>query len=269
MASASLPLVGIPACIKPINTSSFHSVNDKYVAAVATAGGALPVLLPALGDRYDMHDLVERLDGLLFTGSPSNVEPHRYGGPASAEGTLHDPERDATTLPLMRTAIEHGVPILCICRGIQELNVALGGTLHQLVHEVAGKRDHRSDKSRSPEDRYDASHAIALSGDGYLRSLLADRPVEAQVNSLHAQGIDRLAPGLSVEAVAPDGLIEAVRVEKAPGFALGVQWHPEHPRALSWPLSQAIFGAFARAVADRADQRRARTHVLPGIQAAQ
>lgn len=269
MMPASLPLVGIPACIKPINTSNFHSVNDKYVAAVATAGGALPVLLPALGERYDMHDLVDRLDGLLFTGSPSNVEPHRYGGPASAEGTLHDPERDATTLPLMRAAIEHGVPILCICRGIQELNVALGGTLHQLVHEVEGKNDHRSDKSRSPDDRYDIAHAISLTADGYLRSLLADRPIEVQVNSLHAQGIDRLAPGLAVEAVAPDGLIEAVRVEKAPGFALGVQWHPEHPRALPWALSQAIFGEFARAVAARADARRARTHVLPGIQAAQ
>lgn len=266
---ASLPLVGIPACIKPINTSSFHSVNDKYVAVVASAGGALPVLLPALGERYDMHDLVERLDGLLFTGSPSNVEPHRYGGPASAEGTLHDPDRDATTLPLMRVAIEHGVPMLCICRGIQELNVALGGTLHQLVHEVEGKNDHRSNKELPPDERYDASHGIALTKDGYLRSLLADRPIEARVNSLHAQGIDRLASGLSVEAVAPDGLIEAVRVENSPSFALGVQWHPEHPRALPWPLSQAIFGAFARAVAARAERRRARTHVLPGIQAAQ
>lgn len=256
MASAPLPLVGIPACVKPINTASFHAVNDKYIAAVATAGGALPVLLPAMGERCDLDDLVERLDGLLFTGSPSNVEPHRYGGPPSAEGTLHDPERDAMTLPLLRTAIEHDVPMLCICRGIQELNVALGGTLHQLVHEVDGKRDHRSDKSRAPEDRYDAAHAIALPSNGYLRSLLSDRPTEAQVNSLHAQGIDRLAPGLVVEATAPDGLVEAVRVEKARSFALGVQWHPEHPRAIGWALSEAIFGAFARAVRERAEARR-------------
>jgi putative glutamine amidotransferase len=257
--SSSLPLVGIPACVKPINTSSFHAVNDKYIAAVASAAGALPVLLPALGDRYDLGDLVDRLDGVLFTGSPSNVEPHRYGGPASVEGTLHDAERDATTLPLIRAAVEHGVPIFCICRGIQELNVALGGTLHQRVQEVDGKLDHRSRKDWAPERRYDAAHPIALSGNGYLRSLLADRPSEVMVNSLHAQGIDRLAPTLTVEAVAPDGLIEAVRVENARGFALGVQWHPEHPTALSWPLSQAMFQEFGRAVASRATRRRSPT----------
>ena len=269
MIPSSLPLVGIPACVKPINTSQFHAVNDKYIAAVATAGGALPVVLPALGERYDMDDLVDRLDGLLFTGSPSNVEPHRYDGPPSAEGTLHDPLRDATTLPLMRTAIAQGVPILCICRGIQELNVALGGTLHQLVHAVDGKMDHRSNKALPPEQRYFPSHAVGLAADGYLRALLADRPTEVQVNSLHAQGIDRLAPGLSVEATAPDGLVEAVRVADARGFAVGVQWHPEHPLVLSGALSQALFGAFARAVAERAGARRARTHVLPGIQAAE
>lgn len=267
--SAHRPLIGIPADRRLLGPHPFHAVGEKYINAVTEAARGLPWLIPVLASPLDADDLLGSLDGILFTGSPSNVEPHRYGGPASAEGTLHDPERDATTLPLMRAAIEHGVPMLCICRGIQELNVAMGGTLHQLVHEIEGKRDHRSDKTRAPEDRYDASHAIALTGDGYLRSLLAERPVEVQVNSLHSQGIDRLAPGLRVEAVAPDGLIEAVRVEQAPGFALGVQWHPEHPRALQWPLSQAIFGAFARAVATRADQRRARTHVLPGIQAAQ
>jgi putative glutamine amidotransferase len=254
--SPALPVVGIPACVKPINAARFHAVNAKYVDAVAGAAGALPVLLPALGAGYDLDDLMRRLDGILFTGSPSNVEPHRYGGPASAEGTLHDADRDETTLPMIRAAIAHGVPIFCICRGIQELNVALGGSLHQRVHDLDGKLDHRAREDRAPQDRYDAVHPVALCGDGYLRALLDDRPAEVMVNSLHAQGIDRLAPGLAVEATAPDGLIEAVRVEGARAFAVGVQWHPEHPRAIGWPLSRALFRAFGDAVAGRAATRR-------------
>jgi putative glutamine amidotransferase len=269
ISSSPLPVVGIPACVKPIGTSNFHAVNAKYVMAVAEAAEALPVLLPALGERYDLDDLAGRLDGILFTGSPSNVEPHRYGGPKSAEGTLHDAERDATTLPLIRAAIDRGVPIFCICRGIQELNVALGGTLHQRVQELEGKLDHRSRKDWAPENRYDAVHPVALSAGGYLRSLLADRPREVMVNSLHAQGIDRLAPGLAVEAVAPDGLVEAVRVERASAFAVGVQWHPEHPRALDWPLSRAMFREFGRAVAERAALRRSRAAPFVQVQAAQ
>lgn len=251
-----LPVVGLPACTRMGEHSPFHGVNGKYVTAVAEGAGALPVLLPALGERYPVEAAVEGLDGILFTGSPSNVEPQQYGGPASAPGTLHDAARDATTLPLIRAAIQRGVPIFCICRGIQELNVALGGTLLQLVHEVPGKMDHRSNKSLPIDERYRETHAVGLSANGFLRDLNGGG-AEAMVNSLHAQGIDRLAPGLAVEAAAPDGLIEAVRVTDAPAFALGVQWHPEHPLAMQWKLSRAMFAAFGRAVAERAAKRRA------------
>ncbi len=250
-----LPVVGLPACTRMGEHSPFHGVNGKYVNAVAEGAGALPVLLPALGERYPVEAAIEGLDGLLFTGSPSNVEPQQYGGPASAPGTLHDAARDATTLPLIRTAIQRGVPIFCVCRGIQELNVALGGTLHQLVHEVPGKMDHRSNKSLSIDDRYRETHSVSLPANGFLRDLNGGG-AEAMVNSLHAQGIDRLAPGLAVEATAPDGLIEAVRVKDAAAFALGVQWHPEHPLAMQWQLSRALFAAFGRAVAERAARRR-------------
>lgn len=253
--SPFLPVVGLPACMRKGEYSLFHGVGTKYVNAVTEAVGALPVLLPALGERYAVDAAVEALDGLLFTGSPSNVEPRFYGGPASAPGTLHDAERDATTLPLIRAAIGAGVPIFCICRGIQELNVALGGTLHQLVHEVPGKRDHRPNKSLPPDERYRETHSISLPANGYLRDLNGGGN-EAMVNSLHAQGIDRLAPGLAIEATAPDGLIEAVRVKDAPAFALGVQWHPEHAISMQWPLSRAMFAAFGRAVAERAAKRR-------------
>lgn len=258
--SSSLPVVGVPACTKLTeHGSTIHTVGEKYINAVTEGAGALPLLLPALGERCDLDALLDRLDGVLFTGSPSNVEPHLYDGPASAPGTLHDPARDATTLPLIRRAVARGVPIFCICRGHQELNVALGGTLHQLVHEVPGKLDHRSRKDVPIDERYRAAHAVNLPAGGYVREL-AGGAAQVNVNSLHAQGIDRVAPGLAVEGVAPDGLIEAVRVKDAPGFALSVQWHPEHRMAMEWPLSRALFAAFGRAVAEFAARRLPLSH---------
>jgi putative glutamine amidotransferase len=202
----------------------------------------------------DLAGLVERLDGLLVTGSPSNVEPALYGGPSSVPGTLHDPERDATTLPLIRAALAVGVPVLAICRGIQELNVALGGSLHQRVQELPGKLDHRADHSRPVAEQYAKVHSVDLTPGGLLERITGKR--EIRVNSIHAQAIDRLADGLTVEAVAPDGLIEAVSVDNAPAFALAVQWHPEW-RFWECPDSTALFQAFGQACAGRAALRHA------------
>ncbi len=246
------PLVGIPACARMMGGHPFHVTGDKYIRAVSDGAGALPLLVPALGDGLDILDLVARLDGILITGSASNVEPHRYGGPPSAEGTLHDPARDATTLPLIRAALEAGVPLLGICRGFQELNVALGGTLHQRVHEVPGLSDHREDTTAPLEVQYGPAHPVRLTPGGVLARLAGHGDVH--VNSVHGQGIDRLAPGLAVEATAPDGLVEAVRVEAAPAFALAVQWHPEW-RFREDPLSTALFAAFGTAAAERARRR--------------
>lgn len=246
------PLVGIPACARPLGDHPFHVAGDKYIRAISDGAGALPLLVPALGDGLDIDDLVARLDGLLFTGSGSNVEPHRYGGPPSAEGTQHDPARDATTLPLIRAALAAGVPLLGICRGFQELNVALGGTLHQRVHDVPGLADHREDETAPLDVQYGPAHPVTLTPGGVLARLAECR--EVRVNSVHGQGIDRLAPGLAVEATAPDGLVEAVRVEGAPAFALAVQWHPEW-RFREDPLSTALFAAFGEAAAERARRR--------------
>jgi putative glutamine amidotransferase len=155
MTDASLPIVGIPACVKRINDFfDFHAVGESFVAAVAEGANALPLIIPALGDWHNPQALVKRIDGLLLTGSPSNIEPHHYQGEASAPDTIHDPKRDATTLPLIRAAVAAGVPVLAICRGLQELNVALGGTLYQNVHEVPGRFDHRSDKSKPIAERF-------------------------------------------------------------------------------------------------------------------
>jgi putative glutamine amidotransferase len=236
-------VIGIPCCVRPVNEHPYHVVGEKYVRAVTEHVGGLPLLIPAVGPGIDPADLIGRLDGLLLTGSRSNVEPHNYDGTPSREGTAHDAQRDATTLPLIRAAVASGLPVLAICRGIQELNVALGGTLHQLVHEVPGRRDHRSPPGTTEEKYAHLAHPVALTQGGLFERLAGS--AELQVNSLHSQGIDRVAPGLIVEAVAPDGQIEAVRADGA-DFVVGVQWHPEF-RIAENPFSIALFGAFSAA----------------------
>ncbi len=243
------PLIGIPADRRLLGAHYFHCVGEKYIAAVAEGAHAVPVLIPALGDGIDFDELLGRFDGLLFTGSVSNVEPHRYGGPASDPGTLHDPERDATTLPLISRAVAAGMPVLAICRGFQEMNVAFGGTLWQKLHEVDGFRDHRENKEAPLEEQYGPIHEVQLTPGGLFRELAGRDSLF--VNSLHSQGVQRLAPGLAVEAVAPDGVIEAFRVQAAPGFAVGVQWHPEWKMQTS-DFSRALFGAFGKAAMARA-----------------
>ena len=247
MASAR-PLIGIPADRRIVGLHPFHMVGEKYARAVLTGAEGIPLLIPALAEELGLDELLTRLDGILFTGSPSNVEPRHYDGTPSAPGTLHDPERDATTLPLIRKAVQAGVPVLGICRGFQEMNVVFGGTLHQKVHEVSGYSDHRDDESQPLEVQYGPAHDVILEPGGLLRAMAdSDR---IRVNSLHSQGVDRLGPGLAVEARAPDGLIEAFRVQRAASFAVAVQWHPEW-NAMSNPFSRALFAAFGAACKER------------------
>lgn len=247
-----LPIIGVTACTKQVGLHPNHIVGDKYVRAVAVGAEGLPLVIPALGDLIDQGTLLDAIDGLLFTGSPSNVEPHHYSGPASEAGTHHDPARDATTLPLIRKAIAAGVPLLGICRGFQEMNVAFGGSLHQRVQEVPGMMDHREPADAPVEIQYAPRHAVRVQPGGVLSGI--GLPDELQVNSIHGQGVQRLAPGLRVEALAPDGLIEAFSVEGSPSFALGVQWHPEW-QVGSNPNYLAIFQAFGEACRERAGQR--------------
>jgi putative glutamine amidotransferase len=249
MSGRNLPFIGIPCCVRQIWERPFHTVADRYTDAVIAAVGGMPVLIPAIGPRIDVAAVLDRLDGLLLTGSPSNVEPHQYGGPPSMEGTLHDPDRDATTLPLIREAVRRDLPVLAICLGIQELNVALGGSLHQRIFDMPERFNHRRRRlktlqTRTLDERYGPAHPVKLAAGGRLAEL-ADGAGEIMVNSLHGQGIDRPATDLLVEAVAPDGQIEAVSLPGA-RFVVGVQWHPEY-KPLENPLSRALFAAFARA----------------------
>jgi putative glutamine amidotransferase len=238
------PVVGIPADRRQLDPHPFHVVGEKYVTAIRDGADALPFLIPALGDSIDAAAVLRRVDGILLTGSSSNVEPHHYDGEASKPGTLHDPHRDETTLPLIELALEKGVPVFAVCRGFQELNVVLGGTLHQHVHEVEGYHIHNENPDDPLEVQYGPSHEVHLVEGGLLRDLAGMDTVT--VNSVHSQGVARLADGVSVEAVADDGLIEGFRVDGAKNFALAVQWHPEW-KVTEDSFSMAIFKAFGDA----------------------
>jgi len=232
--------VGIVADRRVFDGMAVHQANDEYVVAVRDGAGAMPLIIPSAAPPLDPADLLAMVDGLLVTGAPSNVAPSHYGATARP-GTELDEIRDATTLPLLRAAIAAAKPVLAICRGFQELNVALGGSLYQHVHEIPGRLDHREPKNVSREAEYAPAHSVNISPDGLLARLSG--MTQAMVNSLHGQGVDRLAPGLKVEAHAPDGQIEAVSLPAAKAFLLGVQWHPEWAFADD-PLSRAIFSGF-------------------------
>lgn len=252
------PLVGLPCDRKQIGHHPFQAVGEKYIRAVVDGADCLPVLLPSLSPPLDLRALLDSLDGLLLTGAYSNIEPHHYGNEPSFEGNLHDPARDANTLGIVPLAIELGLPVLAICRGLQEVNVALGGTLHQKVHDIVGFDDHRENPDEPLGVQYAPSHVVELAEGGLLARIAGGR--EAWVNSLHGQGIRRLGEGLVVEATAPDGLVEAVRLDRgrpdAPDpFLLAVQWHPEW-RVTENPFYLGTFQAFAAACRERAANRQ-------------
>ncbi len=247
------PIVGIPADRREYTEQPFHMVGEKYLAAIAQASDTVPLIIPVLSDMLDLEALLAHVDGVLLPGSYSNVEPHHYDGEPSDTGTLHDPHRDALTLPLARLVLEKGVPLFAICRGYQELNVAMGGSLHQKVHEVPGYHNHLENPDDPKDVQYGPSHPVTLVEGGMLRQLMGKDTM--MVNSLHSQGVARLADGLAVEAVADDGLVEAFRVEDTAGFNLAVQWHPEW-RATENEFSMAMFKAFGDACKERAGQRQ-------------
>lgn len=246
------PLVAIISDLRQVGLHPFHMVGDKYVRAVERCAGVLPVLLPAFAGTIPDRELIERFDGILLTGSYSNVEPHRYGRDRQKAEDLNDPHRDETVLGLIPNAIAAGMPVFGICRGFQEMNVAFGGTLHQEVHKVAGLSDHREDKDDSLDEQYGPAHEVRLTAGGVMAGLLGQERIA--VNSLHGQGIDDLAPTLKIEATAPDGLIEAYSVSTAKSFALAVQWHPEW-KAWDNPVSVKLFAAFGEACRKRMQAR--------------
>ncbi len=240
------PVVLLPCDNRLIGGHPMHVLGQKYADALRDQAKCLPVPLPATG-REDIDAYLALADGVLLTGSPSNVHPSHFGQAVHDTTLPLDEARDASTLPLIRRVIELGMPLLAICRGLQEINVALGGTLHQAVQEIAGRDDHRGARGKpdaSKEEAYAPAHPVMLAENSCIAGIVGRR--EIIVNSVHGQGIDRLASGLRAEAYAPDGQIEAVVIAAHTGFNLALQWHPEW-RAWENEDSVKIFAAFGEA----------------------
>ena len=238
------PLVGVIADRREIGDHAYHLAGEKYLEALVKASGVYPVILPAIVEDIDVPAILEEFDGLFLTGSPSNVEPHHYMGDPSEPGTWHDPERDQKALALIPAALRAAMPLFAVCRGFQEMNVAFGGTLHQRVHEIPGYRVHKENPHDPLEKQYSLVHEVIFEKGGLLEQVTGQGRV--QVNSLHSQGIDRLADELQVEALADDGLVEAFVVRNAPGYTLGIQWHPEW-QVMDDPVSRDTFSSFGDA----------------------
>ena len=246
-------LVWLPADHRQLGSAErnmpFLVLGDKYARAVKVNAQAQPVLFP-LADADQIDTLLALVDGVMLTGSPSNVHPAHFGANLDDVCLMLDEERDALTLALVKACVDQGVPLLGICRGFQEINVALGGTLHQQVHNLPGFLDHRESPDGAYEKQYGPSHAMRFEvGSAFARWAGAET---ALVNSVHGQGVDRLAQGLRALGHAPDGLVEAFEVEGAKAFAYAVQWHPE------WKASEnAFYAAIFKSFGEACDARRA------------
>lgn len=249
------PLVAVSTDVRQFENYTWHAAPRQYLEAAISVAGVLPVLVPSFGERLDLESLIARIDGVMLTGSKSNVDPTLYGGEATEENGPYDRDRDATTVPLIRLAIERGVPLLAICRGLQELNVALGGTLDSEIQEMDGRIDHRAPVSDDQDLRFAIRQKVEIRPGTCLAGVFG--PGEIMVNSVHRQAVGRLGRRLQVEAVAEDGTVEAVSVAGAPAFAVGVQWHPEY-WAKSDDASARIFRAFGEAARARAAARAGR-----------
>lgn len=237
------PIVGITCCSSLNGIHHQQVVGDKYIRALMAGSDVIPVLIPSFGEA--MLEILPHLDGIYLTGSYSNMEPHHFGAVELETKMPRDPNRDTTNLTLLKKAVELKIPVLGICRGFQEMNVALGGTLHQQVFELDNMTEHRENKSLSMDEQYGLSHDLHLSEDGILSSLM-DGELVQQVNSLHGQGVDKLASSLKTEGIAPDGLIEAFSLANNASYYLGLQWHPEW-KIEENPFYTKIFNSFGNA----------------------
>ena len=239
----SRPIVVIPCCTKTFEGYTFDAVSRKYSAAVAQVAECQPLLIPLDAALVDIGAVLDVADGILFSGSPSNISPEHYApGEEPVLPNQLDQARDLVTLPLIRTAIEMKIPTFAICRGFQEMNVALGGKLHQAVHMQEGYNDHRERKEVTLEERWGPVHSLSLTGK--LKEWVGQD--EILVNSLHGQGVKKIGKSLVPEAFAEDGLVEAVRGPDDHPFCLGVQWHPEW-NAKQNPVSVTLFRRFGAA----------------------
>ncbi len=245
MSRNSKPLVAVISDLKVVPPHPFHMAGDKYLAALAQASDVVPVMIPALTQWVDVADWLERMDGIFLPGGYSMVHPSLYHQQPSADTHDHayDEQRDALSISVIKAALDRNLPLFGVCRGFQEMNVAAGGTLLQTIHTVEGLDDHRENKELTLAEQYSDAHEVILTSGGELERILGVSRI--RVNSLHTQGVAQLGRHLAIEATAPDGLIEAFRVEGV-RFGLGVQWHPEW-QVMQNPQQRQLFEAFGDA----------------------
>lgn len=246
------PLVAVATDTTLIDGVCWHATQAQYVDAAARAAGLTPLLVPNLAAELDVDAILDAVDGVLLTGSRSNVYPALHGAvPHEADGP-YGRDRDATSMPLLRRALARGIPLFAICRGMQELNVAAGGTLQTEIQERPGALDHRAPDVPDRSERFGLRQTVKLKSGSPIAGILGNGPVV--VNSLHRQAIGVPGERIVPDAVAEDGIVEAISVSDAVDFALGVQWHPEF-WAGSDPASARLFAAFGEAVRSHAARR--------------
>ncbi len=248
------PVVGVIGNTHVINDRHLvQAVGQRNMRAIAEVAGALPLMFAGTPDVTDIDALLEAVDGILLTGARANVHPTHFGVEPDPRHEPYDQDRDAMALGLIRTCVARGVPIFGICRGLQEMNVAFGGTLHPEIRDLPGRLNHRMPRLENGEVHPDPTvvfadrHEVRLTHDGAFAKLLGCEKI--RVNSLHGQGI--LEPGkrVVVEGIAEDETIEAIRIDEAPCFAMGVQWHAEYDPQ-SNPVNRKLFEAFGAALRD-------------------
>lgn len=238
-----------------------YLINDQYPAhaggtmnseAVSQVSGCLPLLVPSDPRLVSVEELLDVCDGFLLTGGRPNVHPEEYGESETPAHGAFDRARDAITLPLVRACVERGQPFLGVCRGFQEVNVALGGTLYAEIRDLPGRMNHRMPPDGTLEEKFALRHSVRFSDGGVFHRLMGAQ--EVMTNTLHGQGIKSPGGRIVIDGHAPDGTPEALYVDGAPGFTLSVQWHPEW-RAGQDPVSRPLFEAFGAAVRAWADGR--------------
>ena len=247
------PLIAVTSDFKDVAPYMWHAAPSPYIDAAAEVSDVVPMILPSLGDRLDIEAMLDRVDGVLITGSRSNVHPAHYGEEPTENHEPFDHDRDATTLPLIRRAIERGIPLLAICRGIQELNVALGGSITAAFQKERNIEGHSYPWEGTLDERFSMAHGLKIEEGSCIAEILGEDIKEnsVQVNSLHTQALNRLGENIIVEATNEDGTIEAVSVKGSKGFVVGVQWHPEYWAKSDSPSNKILsaFGDAARAYA--------------------
>ncbi len=254
------PVVGVIGSAHIVeNRFTAQRVGERNLRAVADTAGALPLMFAGSPEITDLEALLDTVDGILLTGARANVHPTRFGQQEDVRHEPYDPERDALALTLIETCVARGVPLFGICRGFQEMNVALGGSLHPEIRELPGRMNHRMPRLPNGEIHPDLTvvfadrHDVRLTPGGVFEKLLGCDTI--RVNSLHGQGILELGKRVVVEGIAEDGTIEAITIADAPGFALGVQWHAEHDAARN-PINRKLFEAFGAALRSYQQQRK-------------